>query len=501
MTCSITDVLHDGNGAPVAGAPIMSWPIPSTGLTNSGTPLTAPFPSAVTNGSGGFTVVLPDTSTLVPSTTQFAVRVGSSVYVGSPVAGTFTVAQLIANQGWVSTDGGTLPADAAAGVGLVAQFGQLVVRTIPGPPGPAGPSGSGAGSAATPNSLGTMLSDLPNSGSPVAVTTPRIGAASGVAPLDSNAKLPASALSTSAVILNPSAAQSGSVNITGSFEVNGSPITGGGGGGAPSGAAGGGLTGTYPNPTIATVPDSALPVDVARLSPASQQTGALNISGGATFGQNVVAPNLVADPVTAAGDLLIGSASLGVTNLAGSAVGTTYVMSGSDGSRIETSPRGFPSFYTNGLGAGNLYLTYLTSPIAKTVSTIGMLCYVAQTGATSIILGLYTANAAGDLLALVAQTASNTALLAAANTLYSQPFSSPATYPLVAGQRYALGILGIGWTTSPQLGGLTRPSPNNGLWELAPVMAKASTGISTLPASATGSSLANTTSMPWFYLS
>lgn len=190
MSCTISDSLHDGTGAAVAGAPILSWPVPDAGLILNGSPAVPPYPNTVTDVSGAFTLVLPDATNAVPSSVQWAVRIDDSVYYGPPITGTFTVAQLL-SRGWVATDGSNLPVSAAAGVGLSVAFGQVVIRAIPGPEGPQGPAGGSAGAAATTTVLGSVqVRTAPASGNPIALTVPDIGAASGVAPLDSNKHLP-----------------------------------------------------------------------------------------------------------------------------------------------------------------------------------------------------------------------------------------------------------------------------------------------------------------------
>jgi hypothetical protein len=69
-------------------------------------------------------------------------------------------------------------------------------------------------------------------------------------------------------------------------------------------------------------------------------------------------------------------------------------------------------------------------------------------------MGLYTVTESAATL--VARTASDTTLFAATNTAYTRSFATaggfPATYNLVAGTRYGVGVIQIG-TTPAQLVG------------------------------------------------
>lgn len=174
MTFTLRDALYDGSGDPIAGATVLSWPVPDDGLILNGAPALPPFPSAGTASNGSFSITLPDVLATIPSTIEWGIRIGDTVYVGVPVAGTYTIAQLLALPApntWQVTDGSGLPVTAAAALGLGLAFGQVVVREIPGPEGPAGPAGGSAGADATTSVTGAVLIDAaPASGHPVALT-------------------------------------------------------------------------------------------------------------------------------------------------------------------------------------------------------------------------------------------------------------------------------------------------------------------------------------------
>ncbi len=87
-----------------------------------------------------------------------------------------------------------------------------------------------------------------------------------------------------------------------------------------------------------------------------------------------------------------------------------------------------------------LRLTYFTARKTELITQVKMISGGTAAGATPslIRIGLYTVASNGDLT-LVASTATDTALFAAANTAYTKALS--ASYQKVAGQRYALGLL------------------------------------------------------------
>ena len=91
-------------------------------------------------------------------------------------------------------------------------------------------------------------------------------------------------------------------------------------------------------------------------------------------------------------------------------------------------------------------------------------------GATLIRMGLYTFD--GTTATLVARTASDTTLFNTQYAIYTRSFDTtggyPATYNLVAGQRYGFSVIIVG-TTMPTVYGMTLGSNVGGaIGNLAP---------------------------------
>lgn len=103
-------------------------------------------------------------------------------------------------------------------------------------------------------------------------------------------------------------------------------------------------------------------------------------------------------------------------------------------------------------GTGNLRLTYFTARKTETITQVRVPSGGTAAGATPTLCraGIYSVDGSGNLT-LVASTASDTALFAAANTEYLKSLS--ASFSKTKGQRYAVGILVVTSATAPTLVG------------------------------------------------
>jgi len=100
--------------------------------------------------------------------------------------------------------------------------------------------------------------------------------------------------------------------------------------------------------------------------------------------------------------------------------------------------------------SGKVDVTCFTPVVNMTITKLAaMTSGTAWTGHTVARMGLYTVDGAGALT-LVAQTASDPTMFTAPNAVSQKVLDTaggyPASYALVAGQRYALGIIGVGQT-------------------------------------------------------
>jgi len=262
------------------------------------------------------------------------------------------------------------------------------------------------GNAATATTAGTLSSALSTTLGGTGVTT-------GLTVLDGG-NLTASTV-TNAKLVNSSVTVNGSaISLGGSATVTA----------VPSGSAGGDLTGTFPNPTLATAGTAGTYTKVTT-----------DTKGRVTSGTTLSASDI---PTIAATQ---------VTDTA-----YTIAQKKAEEYRLASSLDVYPRLFTTAgrtLTNATVWITMFTPSETITVSNISTFCTAGGTdsgGTTVRRMGLFTCSGTNNTtLTLVARTASDTTLWNTTSTAYTRALSTtggyPSTYTLNAGTTYAFGCI------------------------------------------------------------
>lgn len=169
----------------------------------------------------------------------------------------------------------------------------------------------------------------------------------------------------------------------------------------------------------------------------------------------------------------------GVTALSQFATGGSLVTSG-----VESIPREI-AVANASVTSQVLRLTFFTCRKTFTAANLSAISGGTAAGATPTLVryGLYTVAANGDIT-LVASTTNDTGIFAATNTQYTRAITGPSgitSYAMVAGQRYAFGVLLVTAAALPTTVGWG--PPNGVVANIAPRIGSAVTGQADLPAS------------------
>lgn len=162
---------------------------------------------------------------------------------------------------------------------------------------------------------------------------------------------------------------------------------------------------------------------------------------------------------------------------------------------IDWLPRGHGTIGNAGTTSGNLMLVFFTAPYSFTATTLTFATGSTATSGLSLCrFGLFTVSETitdnitftTPTVTLVARTASDTTIGNSINTFYSRTFNTtggyPASYNIVAGTRYAAGVLVVGSTPGTwQAGTVT----TGAITRLPPMVAGLVTSLSDLPTSPT----------------
>lgn len=137
---------------------------------------------------------------------------------------------------------------------------------------------------------------------------------------------------------------------------------------------------------------------------------------------------------------------------------------------------------------------YFTAPKTFAVTNVRLFTGSTSPGVPTLVrFGLYSIAANGDMDSLLASTANDTTLLNAASTVYTKALQ--AGYTLVAGTRYAAGLLVVTSNTAPNVAAVPYGSTSI---TLTPRTCAQRASQSDLPASITDANQALSSVAPYF---
>ena len=168
---------------------------------------------------------------------------------------------------------------------------------------------------------------------------------------------------------------------------------------------------------------------------------------------------------------------------------------------IDWLPRGHGTIGNAAIGSGSLVLAFFTAPYNMTCTRLTFVTGGTATASLSLCrFALFTVNetvtdsvtATTPVVTMVARTASDTTIGNATQTMFTRTFNTtggyPASYDLVAGTRYAAGIIVVGTTTGTWQAGTVS---TGAFMRLPPMVAGVISGLTDIPTAATSVSTGN----------